>query len=157
MADSYSQLYVHVTFGVKYRRPLLSKEWRAQLFDYIAGIATNKQQTILEVNGVEDHIHFLLWMRPTVLLSDVIRDIKANSSRYINEQGWVKGRFEWQSGFGAFTVGHPDLDKVRAYIRNQEEHHRKRTFKEEYLDFLKDHEIGYKPQYVFDEPEAPKG
>ena len=102
------------------------------------------------VNGVEDHIHILLCIKPTVELSNVVRDIKANSSRFINEKAWVKGKFEWQEGFGAFSVGHSQTNTVVNYIRNQEEHHRKKTFKEEYLDFLKENEVEYKEEYVFD-------
>jgi putative transposase len=150
MADSYSQIYIHVTFAVKGRQRLLSKAWRDEVFRYIVGITNNKKQTMLAINGVEDHMHFLLWMRPTVLLSDVIRDIKANSSKFINEKGWVKGRFEWQAGFGAFSVGHTQVDMVTNYIKSQEEHHRELTFKEEYIHFLEVNGIEYKPEYVFD-------
>ncbi|HET6990853.1 MAG TPA: IS200/IS605 family transposase [Bacteroidia bacterium] len=148
MANTYSQLYIHVTFSVKGFRPLLSKNWRVEVFKYICGIATNKKQIVMQVNGVEDHIHILLCIKPTVQLSDVIRDIKAYSSRYINEKGWVKEKFEWQEGFGAFSVGHTQVPMVVNYIRNQEEHHRKKTFKDEYLNFLKENEVEYKEEYV---------
>lgn len=149
MANPYSQIYLHVTFSVKNHQPLLSKNWRVELFKYISGITSNKKHILLQVNGVEDHIHLLLCIKPTVVLSDVIRDIKANSSRFINEKGWVKGKFEWQEGFGVFSVGHTQVSTVVNYIRNQEEHHRKKTFKEEYFDFLKEKEVEFKEEYVF--------
>ena|ERR1041385_2921290 len=150
MADTYTQLYVHVTFGVKFRQQLLAREWRDELFKYITGVTTNKKQILMQINGTEDHIHILLAIKPTVLLSDVVRDIKANSSRFINEKNWVKGKFEWQGGFGAFSVGHSQVNMVVNYIRNQEEHHRNKKFEEEYLELLLENQIEYKPEYVFD-------
>jgi putative transposase len=138
---------------VKYHLPLLSKKWRDELFKYITGITTNKKQILMQINGVEDHIHILLCINPTVMLSDVVRDIKANSSRFINDKRWVTGKFEWQAGFGAFSVGHTQVDMVVNYIRNQEEHHRNKTYKEEYLMLLKENEINYKEEYVFDKKE----
>jgi putative transposase len=153
MADTYSQIYIHVTFSVKYHLPLLSQKWRDELFKYITGITTNKKQILMQINGVEDHIHILLCIQPTVMLSDVVRDIKANSSRFINDKGWVTGKFEWQAGFGAFSVGHTQVDMVVNYIRNQEQHHRKKTYKEEYLMLLKENEVNYKEEYVFDKQE----
>lgn len=150
MPGTHSQIYVHVNFPVKGRRKLLSKEWRDELFRYICGIATNKDQVIMSIGGVEDHIHFLLWMKPTVTLANVIRDIKANSSRFINEKGWLKERFGWEEGYGAVSVGHTQVDIIRLYIATQEEHHREKTFKEEYIGFLDAYNISYKEQYVFD-------
>lgn len=151
MANTYSQIYIHVTFSVKRHLPLLSKQWREELFKYITGITTSKKEILMQVNGVEDHIHILLCIKPTSVLSDIVRDIKANSSRFINERSWVKGKFEWQEGFGAFSVGHTQVGMVVNYIRNQEEHHRTKTFKEEYLQLLKENEIDYKEEYAFDE------
>lgn len=150
MANTYSQIYIHITFSVKGFRPLLSKDWRDEVFKYICGIASNKKQIAIMVNGVEDHIHILLCIKPSVDLSAVVRDIKANSSRFINEKAWVKGKFEWQEGFGAFSVGHSQVNTVVNYIRNQEEHHRKKTFRDEYLNLLKENEVEYKEEYVFD-------
>lgn len=153
MANTYSQIYVHVTFSVKGNKPLLSKNWRSEVFKYIAGITTNKKQFPMQINGVEDHIHILLGIRPDVTLSDTVRDIKANSSRFINERGWMNAKFQWQEGFGAFSVGHTQVNMVVNYIRNQEEHHKKTTFKEEYLQLLKENEVDYKDEYVFDKNE----
>lgn len=104
----------------------------------------------MQINGVEDHIHILLGIRPDVTLSDTVRDIKANSSRFINERGWINEKFQWQEGFGAFSVGHTQVNMVVNYIRNQEEHHKTKTFREEYLQLLKENEIEYKDDYVFD-------
>ena len=150
MPSTHSQIYMHVNFPVKGRAKLLAKSWRDELFKYICGIATNKDQVIMSIGGVEDHIHFLLWMKPTVLLCDVIRDIKANSSRFINQKGWLKERFEWEEGYGVVSVGHTQLEIIRLYIATQEEHHRKTSFQEEYMGFLKAHEIPFKEQFVFD-------
>ena len=104
----------------------------------------------MQINGTEDHIHILLAIKPTVLLSDVVRDIKANSFRFINEKNRVKGEFEWQGGFGAFSVGHSQVNMVVNYILNQEEHHRNKKFEEEYLELLMENQIEYKSEYVFD-------
>jgi putative transposase len=150
MANTYSQIYIHVTFSVKGHKHLLSKDWRTEVFKYIAGITSNKKQILMQINGVEDHIHILLGIKPTVLLSDVVRDIKANSSRFINERGWLKNKFLWQEGFGAFSVGHSQVNMVVNYIKNQEAHHQTKNFKEEYLQLLKENEIDYKEEYVFD-------
>jgi putative transposase len=150
MANTYSQIYIHVTFSVKNWKPLLSKKWRVEVFKYICGTATNKKHIVMQVNGVEDHIHILFCIKPTVDLSTVVRDIKANSSRFINERNWIKEKFEWQEGFGAFSVGHTQVKMVVNYIQNQEEHHRKKSFKEEYVELLKENEVEYKEEYVFD-------
>jgi len=151
MANTYTQLYFHIVFAVKGRANLISQKWREQLFKYITGIITNKNQKLIVINGMPDHLHLLIGMKPDACLSDLVRDIKANSSKFINEQKWVLGKFEWQTGFGAFTLGHSQLDTAVAYIKNQEEHHKTKTFREEYLDFLKRYHIDFKTDYIFDE------
>ena len=151
MADSYSKIYIHVVFAVKRRENIISKKWKDELYKYITGIVTNKGQKLIIINGVSDHVHILLGIKPTCMLSDLMRDIKANSSRFINEKGFVKGKFEWQHGFGAFSVGYSQLDMVCTYIKDQEAHHSKRTFREEYLDLLKSHEVEYKEEYLFED------
>lgn len=151
MANTYSQLYVQIVFAVKGRQNLISNKWKDELYKYITGIVTNENQKLISINGMSDHIHILIGIKPNRALSDLVRDIKANSSRFINEKRWINGKFEWQSGFGAFTYSHSHLANVINYIQNQEEHHKTKTFKEEYIGFLKAFEIDYKDEYVFEE------
>lgn len=151
MANTYSQLYYHVVFVVRMRANLISTVWKEELFKYITGIVTHKGQKLMCINGMPDHIHILLGIKPEIALSDLMRDIKANSSRFINEQNWIVGRFEWQKGFGAFTVGYSQVDMVFNYIKNQELHHYKKTFREEYIEFLNENGIDYNLEYIFDE------
>ena len=148
MANTYTQLYIHLVFAVKGRASLIKNEWKEELYKFIAGVVNNKDQKLLAINGMPDHLHILVGIKPTIAVSDLVRDIKANSSRFIHEKGWVKGVFEWQTGFGAFTLGHSQLAQVIPYIGNQEEHHRIRTFKEEYIGFLKKYEIDFHPEYL---------
>jgi len=151
MANTYSQLYVQIVFAVKGRQNLISNKWKDELYKYITGIVANEDQKLIAINGMPDHIHILIGIKPNKALSDLVRDIKANSSRFINEKRWINGKFEWQSGFGAFTYSHSHLANVINYIQNQEEHHKTKTFKEEYIGFLKAFEIDYKDEYVFEE------
>ena len=150
MANTYTQIYIHLVFAVKGRVNLVSPQWKDELYKYITGIVTNKKQKLIAINGMPDHIHILLGMKPDIALSDLVRDIKANSSKFINEQKFVTGKFEWQQGFGAFTLGHSQMDVIIQYINKQEEHHTAKTFKEEYIEFLKRYEIEYKTEYIFD-------
>ena len=151
MANTYSQLYVQIVFAVKGRQNLISKNNKDEIYKYITGIITNHKQKLIVINGMPDHIHILVGIKPDISLSDLVRDIKSNSSKFINEQKWINGKFEWQSGFGAFSYGHSQLANVIKYIENQEEHHKTRTFKEEYIGFLKLFNIDYKNEYLFEE------
>lgn len=151
MANTYSQIYIHVVFAVKGRQNLISKNRKDELYKYITGIITNENQKLIAINGMPDHIHILIGLKPNKTLSDLVRDIKANSSRFINDKSWINGKFEWQTGFGAFSYNHSQLTNVINYIQNQEEHHKKKTFKEEYVDFLKAFDIDYNNQYLFDD------
>ena len=151
MANTYSQMYIHVVFSVKGRSNLISKTWRTNLYKYITGITKQKSEKLMYVGGVADHIHILLSLNPDSRLSDIVRDIKANSSRWINEQQLVKGQFAWQRGFGAFAVCTEKLKSVIAYIQNQEEHHRVKRFRDEYIELLESNGIGYKPEFLFDD------
>lgn len=151
MANTYSQIYIQIVFAVKGRQNLISNNWKDELFKYITGIITNEDQKLIAINGMPDHIHILIGLKPNKALSDLVRDIKANSSRFINEKRWINGKFEWQTGFGAFTYSQSQLTNVIHYIQNQEIHHKTKTFKEEYIEFLKAFEIDYKDEYVFDE------
>ena len=154
MANTYTQLYVHIVFAVKGRGNLVSHSWKEELYKYITGIITNKNQKLMIVNGMPDHIHLLVGFKPDCSLSDLVRDIKANSSKFINEKKWVPGKFEWQTGFGAFTIGQSQIDRVVNYILTQEDHHKKKTFREEYVEFLNAYKIEYKSEYIFDDIDA---
>lgn len=150
MANTYSQLYIQIVFAVKGRQNLISNDWKEELFKYITGIVTNEEQKLNAINGMPDHIHILIGLKPNKALSDLVRDIKANSSRFINDRRWINGKFEWQKGFGAFSYSHSQLTNVIHYIQNQEEHHRTKTFKEEYIEFLKLFNVDYTNEYLFD-------
>lgn len=151
MANTYSQLYIQLVFAVKGRQNLISTKWKDEIYKYITGIITNQKQKLIVINGMPDHIHILVGIKPDISISDLVRDIKTNSSKFINEQKWINGKFEWQNGFGAFSYGHSQLGNVIKYIENQEEHHKTRTFKEEYIKFLKLFNIDFKNEYLFEE------
>ncbi|WP_264525762.1 IS200/IS605 family transposase [Flavobacterium sp. N502536] len=151
MANTYSQLYIHIVFTVKGRQNLISKNWKAEIYKYITGIVSNKGQKLITINGMPDHIHILIGLKPDKSISDLVRDIKANSSKFINDKKWINGKFEWQNGFGAFSYSHSHLTNIIKYIENQEEHHKTRTFKEEYIGFLKLFDVDFKNEYLFDD------
>ena len=151
MANIYSQLYVQIVFAVKGRQNLISTKWKDEIYKYITGIITNQKQKLIVINGMPDHIHILVGIKPDISISNLVRDIKTNSSKFINEQKWINGKFEWQTGFGAFSYSHSQLTNVIKYIENQEEHHKAKTFKEEYIAFLKLFNIDFKNEYLFDD------
>ena len=150
MANTYSQIYIQVVFAVEGRQNLIKSEWKDELYKYITGIVKNHKQKLLAINGVSDHIHILLNIKPNIALSDLVRDIKANSSRFVNEKRFLRGKFSWQEGFGAFSYSISQLDEVIKYIENQEEHHKEVSFKDEYLKYLKRFEIDFDENYVFE-------
>jgi REP element-mobilizing transposase RayT len=150
MSSTFSQIYIQVVFAVKGRRSLIHSSWEEELYKYITGIVNNKKQKLLAINGTNNHIHILIGLKPSCRLSDLVREIKKSSNTFIKEKRFTRYKFEWQEGYGAFSYSHSALDNVIAYINNQKEHHRKRTFKEEYLDFLKKFEIEFKDEYLFD-------
>lgn len=150
MANTYSQIYIQIVFAVSGRENLISKQWKDELYKYMTGIVTNDGQKLLAINGVADHIHILLNIKPNIALSDLVRDIKANSSRWINERKFVRGKFEWQEGFGAFSYSLSQLDDVIGYIRRQEEHHQNVSFKKEYITYLERFNVDFDEKYVFD-------
>jgi putative transposase len=150
MANTYTQIYLQIVFSVKGRQNLIEKKWRDELYKYICGIANAKEQKVYAIGGIADHIHILVSIKPNIAISDLVRDIKANSSKWINEKGLVIGKFQWQEGFGAFSYGQSQLDDVIAYINNQEQHHQKKTFKDEYLDLLQKFDIEYDDKYLFE-------
>lgn len=121
MANTYSQIYIQVVFAVQGRQNLLKKEWRGEVFKYMAEIIKNKGQKPIIVNGVDDHVHVFVGLKPAMALSDLIRDVKNNSTNFINDNHWVKGKFSWQEGYGAFSYGHSQIESVYNYILNQEQ------------------------------------
>ncbi len=149
MAGTYSQIYLQVVFAVKGRQNLIGREWKEILHKYIAGIIKGKEQKPIIVNGMSDHIHAFIGLKPSMRISDLVRDVKNNSSKFINDKGFVKGKFSWQEGYGAFSYGHSQIERVYNYILNQELHHKKRNFKEEYLELLKKFNIPFEEQYLF--------
>jgi len=149
MAGTFSQIYIQAVFAVEGRANLLQKPWREEVFKYMAGIIKGKNQKSIIVNGVANHVHLFIGLKPSIAVSDLVRDIKNNTSNFINTQKFVHGKFSWQEGFGSFSYAHSQIEQVYQYILNQEEHHRKKTFKEEYLEFLKKFEIEYDEKYLF--------
>lgn len=150
MAGTYSQIYIQYVFAVKGRQNLLLKPWREDVFRYMAGIVKEKNQKPIIINGVSDHVHVFVGLKPSMSIADLIRDIKNNSSRFINEKKFIRGKFSWQEGYGAFSYSHSQIDNVYQYILKQEEHHRKKTFKEEYLEYLQKFQVEYNENYLFD-------
>ncbi len=150
MPNTYSQIYIQIVFAVKGRENLISKIHREELHKYITGIVQNRGQKMLSIFCIPDHVHLLVGIKPSITISDLVRDIKAGSSNFINQQHWVKGKFNWQEGFGAFSYSKSQIDSVIKYILSQEEHHKKTTFREEYFDLLEKFEIDYDEKYVFE-------
>ena len=151
MANTYHQVYIQVVFAVKYRKALIDKAWKHQLLGVIGNLINESGCKTLIVNGVEDHIHCLLGLKPSIAISDLMKSVKAKSSKFINDQNLTVHRFEWQRGYGVFSYSQSQIKHVYKYIENQEEHHKKRLFQEEYLDLLKKFEVQYDEQYIFSE------
>ncbi|GAB6142262.1 hypothetical protein JCM14076_29910 [Methylosoma difficile] len=150
MPSTFTQIYIHYVFTVKGRQNLLRQPWRDEVFKYISGIIKAKNQKPIIVNGMADHVHVFVGLKPTMAIADLVRDIKNNSSNFINEKNFVDGKFAWQEGYGAFSYAHSQIDSVYQYIANQEAHHQTKSFKDEYMDFLKKFEIEYKEEYLFE-------
>jgi putative transposase len=150
MPGTFSQIYIQVVFAVKGRESLIHSHWEEELYKYISGIVRNKDQKMLAINGIPDHIHFLIGMKPSCCLSDLVREIKKSSNEFINEKKFSRFNFQWQEGYGAFSYSHSALNNVISYINNQKEHHRKQSFREEYKEFLINFHIEYKDEHLFD-------
>ncbi|MBP6425244.1 MAG: IS200/IS605 family transposase [Flavobacterium sp.] len=149
MANTYTQIHLQFVFAVKYRNGLIHSSFKQELYQYISGIIKANNHKLLAINGMPDHLHILVGMRPSQSVSDLIQDIKANSSKWINEKKFLKVKFEWQEGYGAFSYSKSHVQNVIHYIQNQEEKHKVKSFNEEYLDFLNAFEIDYDERYVF--------
>ena len=151
MPNTYTQLYFHIVFAVKGRHGFIHPSWKEKLNQYITGIVTNKNQKMMAINGMPDHLHILAGLKPDHLLSYLVRDMKAYSSKWINDNRFAPGRFEWQTGYGAFTVGQSQVPSVIKYIQEQEQHHKKKSFRQEYIEMLNAYEIDYNMKYLFED------
>jgi putative transposase len=150
MPGTFSQIYIQIVFAVKGRENLIANSWKTELYKYIAGTIKGKGHKPIIVNGMPDHIHAFVGLKPAMSISDLVRDIKNNATNFINERHFVKGKFAWQESYGAFSYSHSHIESVYNYILNQEKHHQKKTFKQEYTDFLKKFEIEYDEKYLFE-------
>ena len=150
MANTYSQINLQCVFAVKGRENVIDKNFREELWKYMSGILKNNNAFPLAVGGYTDHVHVFFELPPNLNISDLMRDLKANSSKWINEDKFVKGKFHWQEGYGAFSYSRSQRHQVINYIINQEKHHSKKTFREEYLELLRNFEIEFKEEYVFE-------
>jgi putative transposase len=150
MAGTYSQIYIQVIFSPFKHENCIRESWSNELYKYITGIVKNKGQKLIAINGMHDHIHIFLGIKPSIALSDLVRDIKNNASNFINKNHFVKGKFMWQEGYGSFSYGHSQVDLIYRYVMNQKEHHKKKSFKEEYLEMLKEADINFDEKYLFE-------
>ena len=150
MANTFSQIYLQFVFSVKHREALIPKEHKEELHKYLTGLVQNRKAKMLAVHCMPDHTHLFVGNKPTVLISDFSKEIKVESNEFINDKKWIKGRFGWQEGYGVFSYSHSHIDKVINYVLNQEKHHQKNPFKEEYHELLKKFETSFEENYLFD-------
>lgn len=150
MPGTFSQIYIQVVFAVKHRDALIQAEWEERLYQYVTGIVRNKGQKMLAINGMPNHIHFFIGMKPNCCLSELVREVKKSSNDFIKENQLSALPFNWQEGYGAFSYSHSQIDTVAQYIANQKEHHQKQSFKQEYIQFLHHFNIQYEERFLFD-------
>ena len=150
MPNTYTQLYIQFVFAVKHRESLIRNEWKNDLYKYITGIVQNNKSKMLAINGTADHIHIFIGYKPTIAIPDLVKDIKLASGLWINENKLTSHRFNWQEGYGAFSYRLRDIDEICRYIQNQQMHHQKKSFKMEYIEFLRDFAIEYDDKYLFE-------
>jgi len=149
MPNTYSQVYIQIVFAVSGRQNLIPKQHREEIHKYISGIVQKRDHKMLSVFCMPDHVHLLTGLKPSMSISNLARDIKAGSSNFINDKEWIRGKFNWQEGFGAFSYSRSQIDTVIKYILNQEGHHHKKTFREEYIELLAEFEIEFNEKYLF--------
>jgi len=149
MANTYTQVHIHTVFTVQSRNCIIHQSWREELYRYLTGIVQKNGHKLLAINGMPDHIHLLFGMRPTQSLSDLMQDVKGDSSKWINNKRLIKSHFSWQEGYGAFSYNKSGVNSIIDYIKDQELHHRKRTFIEEYHEFLEKFEVDFDERYLF--------
>jgi putative transposase len=150
MPNTYSQVYIQIVFAVSGRQNLIPKQHREEIHKYITGIVQKRDHKMLSVFCMPDHVHLLTGLKPSMSISNLARDIKAGSSNFINDKEWIRGKFNWQEGFGAFSYSRSQIDTVIKYILNQEGHHHKKTFREEYIELLNEFEIEFNEKYLFE-------
>lgn len=150
MANTFSQIYLQFVFAVKNRQNLIAKEHKEELHKYITALVQNRKAKMLAVNCMPDHTHLFVGFKPTILISDFVKEVKVESNEFINSKDWIRGKFSWQEGYGVFSYSHSHLDTVIKYVLNQEVHHQRRTFKKEYLSLLEKFEIPFEERYLFD-------
>jgi REP element-mobilizing transposase RayT len=156
MANTFSQIYLQFVFAVKGRQNLIPKEHKEELHRYITALVQRRQVKMLGVNSMPDHIHLFVGFKPTVLISDFVKEIKVESNEFINSKNWIRGKFSWQEGYGVFSYSQSHIDSVAKYILNQEQHHQKKTFKQEYIELLEKFEIPFEERFLFDFAEDEK-
>ncbi|MDB5110691.1 MAG: Transposase like protein [Mucilaginibacter sp.] len=149
MPNTYTQLYIHFVFAVKYRKAIIQEEWKGRLQKYITGLVQNNGHKLLAINTMPDHLHLFIGLNPKQSISELMRLVKGDSSEFINKEGFTKRKFYWQEGYGAFSNSRSQIDGVVKYILNQKEHHAVKTFREEYIDILKDYAVEYDERYIF--------
>jgi REP element-mobilizing transposase RayT len=149
MANTYTQIYIQYVFAVQNRTSLINEKWQTQLYKYITGIAEKHEHKLFAINGMPDHVHVLISMNPKQAPSDLMYNIKRSSSLWINENKLVAGKFSWQEGFGAFSYGKSQIPDIALYIENQQQHHKKRSFIEEYIELLNAFGIEYDERYIY--------
>jgi REP element-mobilizing transposase RayT len=149
MANTFTQIYLHLVFAVQNRASLIDIGWRDELYKYITGIIQNNSHKLIAINGTANHLHIAIGYKPHQLVPDLLQDIKGFSSKWINEKKFVHGKFNWQQGYGAFSFSHSQIDRVAKYIMNQEQHHKRKIFREEYVDLLRKYDVPYNEKYIF--------
>ena len=150
MPNTYTQIYLHIVFAVRGRDSMIKPEHKEEIHKYITGIIQKRDHKLIAINSMPDHVHILIGYDPKKGLSELVRDIKAGSSKFINDSRWLKTKFFWQEGYGAFSYSRSQLDRIVKYIENQEEHHQKKDFRAEYLDMLEKFSVDYNPKYLFE-------
>lgn len=148
MANTYTQIYLHIVFAVQNRTSLIQPEWKNELYKYITGIIQNNGHKLIAINGVSNHLHIAVGYKPHQLIPDLLQDIKTNSSKWINERKFIRGKFNWQSGYSAFSFSHSQIDAIVKYINNQEQHHKRKTFRDEYTEMLKKYNVTFDEKYI---------
>ena len=153
MANTYTKIYIHTVFAVANRSSLIKDSWKEELHKYISGIIQNNKHKLIAINSMPDHVHIFIGMKPIQSVSDLLQDIKDSSSKWINERKFVRGKFNWQAGYGAFSYSHSQIDRVVKYIQRQLQHHKKKTFRQEYIEFLDKYNVPYDERYIFKDVE----
>jgi REP element-mobilizing transposase RayT len=150
MANTFSQIYIQMVFAVNGRLSLITSDFKEELHKYITGIVRKQGQKLIRINGMPDHLHILIGLKLAMALANLVTDIKSDSSEWVNKKKLARAKFAWQEGYGAFSYGHSQLDTIVRYVMNQEKHHQRRSFRDEYLTLLRKFEIEFKEEYVFE-------